>query len=146
MMMGFIFKMKKICALLAGLMLWASATAATCPSGRYVYDAKIVSVYDGDTVTADVDLGFNTWRHAEKFRLYGIDAPEMRGEDKAQGTISRDWLRSAVIGKIMYIESIRDTRGKYGRYLARLHVRVGDGCLSVNDELVRLGLAVYRDY
>ena len=27
----------------------------------YEYKAVIVSVYDGDTVTADIDLGFEVW-------------------------------------------------------------------------------------
>jgi len=36
----------------------------------YIYRAKIVSVYDGDTVTADIDMGLNIWAHGEKLRLH----------------------------------------------------------------------------
>ena len=146
--------MIKILAQIIGtfaLMTWVNAAdvpiAADCPTGRYVYNVKVVSVYDGDTITADVDLGFNTWRMGEKLRLYGIDTPEMRGDDKPRGTISRDWLRSAVLGKEILIESYRDKQGKYGRFLAVLHLPLGnDVCLNLNDEIVRLGLGVYREY
>lgn len=41
------------------------ANADECPQSLYVYKANIVDVYDGDTVTANVDLGFNTWVHSE---------------------------------------------------------------------------------
>ena len=45
----------------------------------YTYRAKIISVYDGDTVTADIDLGLSIWARAEKMWRYGIDTPEIRG-------------------------------------------------------------------
>jgi endonuclease YncB( thermonuclease family) len=54
-----------------------AAYAQNC--GLYTYKAQITEVYDGDTVTADIDLGFHTWRRDEKLRLYEINAPEMRG-------------------------------------------------------------------
>jgi micrococcal nuclease len=43
----------------------------------YFYKAKIISVYDGDTVTAVIDLGFEITKKI-KIRLYGINAPEIR--------------------------------------------------------------------
>ncbi len=45
----------------------------------YEYQARIISVYDGDTVNADIDLGLETHRLI-KIRLYGINAPEMTGD------------------------------------------------------------------
>ena len=42
----------------------------------YTYKiSKIHSVYDGDTVTVDIDLGLNVVIRKEKVRLYGIDTP-----------------------------------------------------------------------
>lgn len=131
------------------MLLPLTSTADECPSGPYVYYADIIKVYDGDTVTADIDLGFHTWRRNEKLRLFGIDAPEVRGEEKPSGYLSRDWLRSQVLNKRIIINTIKykgHTRGKYGRYLARLFIRTGDSCLSINDELVNQGLAEYRLY
>lgn len=123
--------------------------ADECPSGPYVYYADIIKVYDGDTVTADIDLGFHTWRRNEKLRLFGIDAPEVRGEEKQSGFKSRDWFRAQILNKRIIVNTIKykgNTRGKYGRYLARIFVRTGETCLSINDELVEQGLAEYRLY
>ena len=50
----------------------------------YFYKAEIVSVYDGDSVTAIIDMGLHTFRKL-KVRLSGIDAPELRGLEKEAG-------------------------------------------------------------
>jgi endonuclease YncB( thermonuclease family) len=42
----------------------------------YTYAARVVRVIDGDTLVADVDLGFQMWVHAQSFRLLGINARE----------------------------------------------------------------------
>lgn len=90
--------------------------------GLYAYKAEVTEVYDGDTITADVDLGFNTWRRDEKLRLFGIDAPEVRGEERPQGLISRDALRAKILGKDVIVCTIKDKTGKYGRYLAEIYL------------------------
>jgi len=108
----------------------------------YYYKAKIVSVYDGDTVTADIDLGFKTWVKGEKLRLYGINAPELRGEEREEGLKSRDYLRGLILGKEVLIKTRKDKRGKYGRYLAEI---ILDG-VNINDKLVEDGYAVYKEY
>jgi len=41
------------------------------------YAAVVERVIDGDTLAVKIDLGFDTWR-AEKIRLRGIDAPELK--------------------------------------------------------------------
>lgn len=110
--------------------------------GMYVYRARITSVYDGDTVTADVDLGFSVWAHGEKLRLYGLDAPELRGSEREQGLISRDWLREQILDKDVFIRTVADKKGKYGRYLAEIFL---DG-ININDQLVAEGLAEYKVY
>jgi micrococcal nuclease len=46
----------------------------------YYYVAEVVSVYDGDTCTCVVDLGFKTFQRI-KVRLVGIDTPEIRTKD-----------------------------------------------------------------
>ncbi|WP_370480008.1 hypothetical protein [Tamlana flava] len=50
----------------------------------YTYKSKIIDVYDGDTVTAIVDLGFLHFQEM-KLRLYVSDTPELRGEEKEEG-------------------------------------------------------------
>ncbi|WP_027881128.1 thermonuclease family protein [Mesoflavibacter zeaxanthinifaciens] len=101
------------------------------------YKAKIIDVYDGDTVTAMVDLGFLHFQEM-KLRLYGIDTPELRGEEREQGIVVRDILREMVLGKEVTIRSYKDKQGKYGRYLANIILEDG---LEVNQWLVDNGHA-----
>ena len=68
--------------------------------GLYAYAARITDVSEGGTVTADVDLGFNTWRKGEKPGLFGIDTPEVRGEERGKGLIARDALRERVFERV----------------------------------------------
>lgn len=139
-----LFSLAFICAVIAVISV---ARADTCPTGQFTYGAEVTDVYDGDTITANIDLGFHTWIHGEKLRLFGIDAPEMRGDEKPEGTKSRDWLRSVILDKAILIETVKDKKGKYGRYLATLYIQTTSGqCLNLNTELVRLKLAEYKDY
>ena len=78
-------------------------------------------MYDADTVTADIDLGFSFVHTDQKFRLYGIDAPEVRGDEREAGLEARDALRDRILGQEVTICSIEDGKGKYGRYLARIY-------------------------
>jgi endonuclease YncB( thermonuclease family) len=43
---------------------------------RVYPNAYVVRVIDGDTVVLDVDLGYNTWRREESYRLAGCNARE----------------------------------------------------------------------
>ena len=60
----------------------------------YYYRAETTDVYDGDTVTVNIDLGFSTWLHDQKLRLFGINAPEVKSNEKDRGIKSRDFLRA----------------------------------------------------
>jgi micrococcal nuclease len=108
----------------------------------YVYKAKIVKVYDGDTVTAVVDLGFGITNKI-KIRLYGIDTPEIRGDERPDGLVSRDRLRELILDKEVIIKTIKDRTGKYGRYLAEIYQWDGtqQNRISVNIMLITEGLA-----
>ena len=118
------------------------ATAQDC--GLYQYRAVITDVYDGDTVTADIDLGFNTWRHGERLRLYGIDTPEIRTRDdaeKAAGFAARDKLRELILDKEVTLCTLQDEEGKFGRMLAKLYLDDGGPVRYVNAWLVLNGYA-----
>lgn len=103
----------------------------------YQYKAKIIGVYDGDTVTAMVDLGFYHYQQM-KFRLYGINTPEVRGEEREQGLIVRDIVRAMILDKEVVINSFKDKQEKYGRYLANIIIDDVD----LNIWLVQNGHAV----
>jgi len=103
----------------------------------FKYKAHIIKVTDGDTVLAELDLGFNTFRK-EKLRLYGVDCPETRTKDpveKKLGLKAKAWTKEQVEGKDVVIQS--EKQGKFGRFLARVYL----DDLCINDELIKRGMA-----
>ena len=114
------------------------------------YRAVIQSVYDGDTVTADIDLGLGLWKRKEKLRLNRINAPEVRGGERELGLLARDFLRGLIDGKEVVVQTIKDKKGKYGRYIADIWIEQetapGIEMLNVSDLIVSKGHAKYREY
>lgn len=117
------------------------------PPPNFRYRAKIVRIHDGDTVFADVDLGFQTWLHEEPIRLLGINAPELSTKD---GPGATDFLEGLVhkYGELwqgsyyVTLESFKDKREKYGRMLGKLLGVHGDGSeVCLNDEMLSAGYA-----
>ncbi|MEZ4746097.1 MAG: thermonuclease family protein [Calditrichia bacterium] len=113
---------------------------------KYHYQAIVTSVYDGDTCTVDIDLGFSMWIKGEKLRLFRINAPEIRGAEREKGLVSRDFLRELIDGKEILVETIKDKKGKYGRYLAEIWLETPGGWLNINTHLVENGQAVFAEY
>ncbi len=113
----------------------------------YEYKVKeIVKIYDGDTITVMIDLGFNVTK-LEIIRLALIDTPEIRGDEREEGLISRDWLRERLYtamekGIDIYIRTNKDHKGKYGRYIGEIFI----DDISINKQLVTEGLAIYKQY
>ena len=113
----------------------------------YNYKAIVTSVYDGDTCTVDIDLGLHSWVRGEKLRLNRINAPELRGVERPKGIKSRDFLKSKIEGKEITIETIKDKKGKYGRYLAEIWLEDKPGkFININDLIVKEGFAKYQKY
>jgi len=113
----------------------------------YNYKAIVTSIYDGDTCTVDIDLGLSVWLRGEKLRLNRINAPELKGEERPKGLKSRDFLISKINGKEITIETIKDRKGKYGRYLAEIWLEEKKGkFININDLLVTEGFAKYQKY
>lgn len=92
----------------------------------YHYKAHVTKVYDGDTVTADIDLGFNMVMRKQKLRLLGIDTPEIRGEERPEGLVSRDRLSELILNTDVHIVTHKDSKGKYGRWLVTIYARLHD--------------------
>lgn len=116
-------------------------------SNLYLYKAKIISVYDGDTCRADIDLGLKVWINNEKLRLLRINAPELRGDEREEGLKSRDFLREQIADKEVILQTHKDKQGKYGRYLAEIWVTDAQGeWHNVNDRMVEKRYAEYKDY
>lgn len=111
----------------------------------YHYEAKVLSVYDGDTITVMVDMGMKHFNRV-KVRLLGINTPEIRTKDpieKAKGINARDYLKERIEGKTVILKTVK--KGKFGRWLGLIWTTDDDGVIiaeSINDELIRTGHAV----
>lgn len=95
------------------------------------FEAMVVKVHDGDTVTLRTSSrGFDF-----PLRLLDIDAPEL----SEGGDVSRDWLKDQIEGDFVQVKIDPDNRvGKYGRLLGRIISRG----LDVADMSLILGYAV----
>lgn len=94
----------------------------------YTYSVEITSVYDGDTVTCNIDLGFGIKKENVKLRLANINTPEIRNKDleaKARGYAARDFLRGIVEDYSGCIVVTTTEKGKYGRWIADLYIDAG---------------------
>ena len=111
----------------------------------YQYKAYVTKVYDGDTITCDIDLGFGILLKKQKLRLAGINTPEVRGPGKEVGQYVRDIVAQKIYNKWIIIHTAKDKKGKYGRWLATVyyHDEQNDYSLSLNDWLVNEGHAVF---
>ncbi len=106
--------------LIIGILMPSLTQARDC--GLFEYRAIVTGVYDGDSVTADVYLGMDTWRHNTKLRLLGVDTPEIKSASRAQAIIARDQLRGLILGKEIRLCTDEDKTEKYGRHLAWIYL------------------------
>lgn len=109
----------------------------------YIYNAVVVKVHDGDTVTIDVDLGMRVWLRAQKVRLAGLNAPEL-GRPDGTGEASRDELFRllSVCQSRVVVQTHKDTTEKWGRWLATIYATDATGAqVSVNHSLLDGGFA-----
>ena len=118
----------------------------------YNYNATCIRVIDGDTIDADIDLGFSV-KIKKRIRLAGINAPESRTRNKVEkklGLAAKERLIDILDGAANCFELESKELGKYGRVLGRLHINklAGKDVLTqvcVNDLLVKEGHAVEYD-
>lgn len=109
----------------------------------YYYKGTLRRVIDGDTIVADVDLGFDTCLKKQKFRLYGINAPESRTRNKAEkvlGLAAKERLIELMGGYQTAVDGIEFMfksydKGKYGRILAEIY-NTNNLDKSINQQLV----------
>ena len=117
----------------------------------YIYRIReIHKVVDGDTIDADIDLGFDI-SLTKRIRLAGVDTPESRTADtneKKYGLEAKEWLKHRVEGakNILIKTELPDSTEKYGRILG--HLFIGDNEVSavnkkksVNQQMIDEGFA-----
>lgn len=111
----------------------------------YTYKAKLIRVIDGDTIDAEIDLGFSVYVK-QRIRLYGINTPDSRSKDleiREKGISSKARLNE-ILTRDFIVETILNKRGKFGRILGVVFTsNEDDGTLTnINETLVKEGHAL----
>ena len=110
----------------------------------YIYRIRTISkVVDGDTIDADIDLGFDI-SLSKRIRLAGIDTPESRTtniKEKAMGLESKEWLKKTLEGAkdILIKTELPDSTEKYGRIIGHLFINGQE--TSLNNQMIDEGYA-----
>lgn len=105
---------------------------------QYTYNATIIKIVDGDTIDAQIDLGFGILTNI-RFRLEGIDTAELRSSDPAtrELALKAKTFISYYLNQKVQIRSLKTE--KYGRWLAEVYV---DGTArTINQMLIENNLA-----
>jgi micrococcal nuclease len=101
---------------------------------------KITRIIDGDTIDADIDLGFNL-TISQRIRLKGLNTAETKTldpEEKKKGIEARLWLEKELSRQGEWI--IETTKeDKYGRVLGTLYC-IGDP-VTLNEKMLNEGVA-----
>jgi micrococcal nuclease len=117
----------------------------------FEYAAEVVRAIDGDTIVADIDLGFSVTIR-QTLRLYGINAPEIRGSHLTPEQKEKGWLATQHLCWLLdhkrpiIVRTIKDRTEKYGRYLAVLYGKDSEGLVDLNQQMIRDGYAVKASY
>ena len=101
----------------------------------YEYAATVTNVVDGDTVDAELELGFYATIKL-RFRLLGVNCPEVHGPSRPKGLEAAAYTRSQLLGKAVVIRTRK--ADDFGRWLGAITL---DGA-DFNARLVELGYAV----
>ena len=113
----------------------------------YTYKIKLDRVVDGDTIDAEIDLGFDI-KVKKRVRFMGINAPESRTKDleeKARGLAAKDRVKQLLEG-CENITLKSHGVGKFGRCLGEIMLDMIDGnqkltLVSLNELLIKEGHA-----
>ena len=109
----------------------------------YTYKAKCLRVVDGDTLDAQIDLGFDTHK-VIRIRLVGINTPESRTrdlEEKPRGLAAKQFVKDTLAKHENSFILQSHGVGKYGRCLGELYVETL-GETSVQQTLINEGHGV----
>lgn len=98
-----------------------------------------IGVVDGDTMHVGVDLGMDV-AMLQSIRVYGINAPELSTVAGKEAKIwAIEWFKTNCPANKFTIQTVKDKREKYGRYLATI---VAPNGRIFNLDIVDEGIAV----
>ena len=114
----------------------------------YNYKIELLKVVDGDTIDAEIDLGFDI-KVKKRVRFMGINAPESRTKDleeKARGLAAKDRVKQLLEG-CNNITLNSHGVGKFGRCLGEIMLDMVDGqekltLVNLNELLINEGHAI----
>ena len=114
----------------------------------YNYKISPLRVIDGDTIDAEIDLGFDV-KIKKRIRFMGINTPESRTrdlEEKARGLAAKDRVKQLLDGCDNITLNSHGV-GKFGRCLGEIMLDMVDGqekltLESLNKLLIKEGHAV----
>ena len=105
---------------------------------KFVYNAKLVRVVDGDTCDAMIDLGFDTWVK-KRIRFMGVDTWESRTrnlEEKKKGLAAKAYTKKMLESSDEGNFTLKSHgTGKYGRVLGEIFLNVEGESNSLNELL-----------
>ena len=108
---------------------------------NYTYRAEVVKVVDGDTIDVTIDLGFRIGA-VQRLRLMDVNAWETRGFERPAGLAAKQYVEARLnLSDKIYVQTIKDTKGKYGRLLAWVWTEIAGEVSCLNDDLVMMGHA-----
>ena len=113
----------------------------------YNYKISPLRVIDGDTIDAEIDLGFDV-KIKKRLIFMGINTPESRTrdlEEKARGLAAKDRVKQ-LLESCENITLKSHGVGKYGRCLGEIMLDMVDGqekltLVSLNELLIKEGHA-----
>lgn len=105
--------------------------------------AIITNVVDGDTFEADVSLGYGVIVNL-RFRMFGINTPEVYGEEKAKGIVSKEFMVKQFLNKTVII--IDKGLDSFRRNLADVYFDSNGVQANLGELLCTEGLAERKIY
>jgi len=119
---------------------------------HYIYKVvKVVKVVDGDTIDVQIDLGFHIY-HTVRLRFARINTPEIHGPkakvEREAGLKAKQFVEDYLYTaekeqRPIYVQTKKDRKGNYGRYLAEIWIydAASNKFVNLNDLLLAEGLA-----
>lgn len=108
----------------------------------YTYRATVDRVIDGDTIDVYIDVGFKTNVY-KRLRFMNVDTEELRDSDpdrREKARHAKTFVQSVLSSSDqVYVQTVWDSTGKYGRLLAWVWYEVDGTFYNLNEELIKEG-------
>lgn len=125
--------LKKLSFLFLMFLLPFTAMADHGNEHAYAYPLKNIEIIDGDTIEADILLGFDLTKRS-RIRIKGYDAPETfrpkSEEEKMRGLAAKKYLTEILVGTPIIIVSGK-YKDSFGRVLGYIQLEDGNSVTNL---------------